>query len=409
MNERTKKIGMIVLFALSVIAIGTALYFMFFRTTNPEPLSDEPISITDDLSGGLPSTPTGSPSIVDDSDSGSGQLSEADEVAQGDVTQTTILTQSPVFNTVIGSDGSSVQFYDRNDGRFYKIDEEGEIVKLSEKQFPNLEEATWNKDSEKAVLEFPDGSNIVYNFETETQTTLPKHWEDFDFSPVSNEIVAKSLATDPGNRWLVTTNDNGSNVTAFQALGDNADKVQVNWSPNDQVVAFAKTADGLGSFDRKMIIPVGKNSENFQGLIVEGFGFSSSWSPNGRTILYSVAGDISDNKPLLWLVDGTSSTMGNNRRSLAINTWVEKCVWESDSTIFCAVPNNLPDNSGYEPSLYSGVADSLYKIDVTSGSRSLIAIPETDKAMTSLSLSSDSSSLYFTDANTGQLELIKLK
>ncbi len=409
MNEKTKRILLITLFALSVVAIATALYFMFFRSVDVEPLSDDPISITDDPTTGLPTTQDGTPIFSGDTDTGTGELSEADEVAQGDVTQTTSLTQAPVFNTILGSDGNSVQFYDQNDGRFYTINEDGEIEKLSDRQFPNLETATWNNNSEKAVLEFPDGSNIVYNFETEVQTTLPKHWEDFDFSPSTDEIVAKSISTDPNNRWLVTSNDNGSNVTPFQALGENADKVDVNWSPNDQVVAFADTAGADIGFGRKMIIPVGKNSENFQGLVVEGYGFSSSWAPNGRTLLYSVSGDISNNKPLLWTVSATSSTMGENRRSLNINTWVEKCTWESDTSIYCAVPRDLPDNAGLQSDLYNDLADNLYKINLDSGSRSLVAIPETDKAMTNLSLSNDGSNLFFTDANTGNLELIKLK
>jgi len=132
----------------------------------------------------------------------------------------------------------------------------------------------WNSDANKAVMEFPDGSNIVYDFDNETQVTLPNHWEEFDFSPVRDEIAAKSIALDPNNRYLVSTSADGSNVKNLQALGENEKKVQVNWSPNDQVVAFADTAGSIsGDLDRKMIVPVGKNGENFKGLIVERMGF----------------------------------------------------------------------------------------------------------------------------------------
>ncbi len=409
MNERTKKIILIALFVLSVIGIGTAIYFMFFRSTPVEPLTEEPISITDDVPGGFPGSLSGSPTEQPPIPTRTGSLTEADEVAQGDITQTTALTQAPVFNTVIATDGSSVNFYDPNDGRFYKINKDGEIEKLSNKQFPNLQAATWNKDSEKAVLEFPDGSNIVYNFDTEVQVTLPKHWEDFDFSPVSDQIIAKSMTLDPDNRWLVTASDNGSNITPFQALGENADKVTVNWSPNNQVVAFSDTADGIGGFDRKMIVPVGKNQENLKGLIIEGFDFSSKWSPNGRKLLYSASGEYSGSKPLLWIVDGTSATMGQNRKSLGLNTWVEKCTWQSTEEVFCAVPINLPDNAGLQPDLYKFLPDTLYKINPATGSKSLVAIPENNKTMTSLSISKDGSLLYFIEASTGKLELIKLK
>lgn len=408
MTEKTKKIGAIIAFVLSVIAIATALYFMFIRSPKQEPIEEELIDISDDGQASFPTTLDGSP-IIKTETKGAGQLSEADEVAKGSITQTTELTTGPVYNTVIGTDGKSVQYYNRTDGRFYKIDENGNVVKLSDKQFPNLEQATWNKDSEKAILEFPDGSNIIYNFETEVQVTLPKHWEDFNFSPVGNEIVAKSLALDPNNRWLVTANDSGSHVVPFQELGNNADKVDVSWSPNDQVLAFARTGEPQGGFDRKMIIPIGKNNENLQGLVVEGSGFASSWSPSGKKLLYSVSGEISGNKPLLWTVDATASTMGNNRKSLGINTWVDKCTWASESVIYCAVPQNLPENAGIAGPLYRSLPDTLYKIDILTGSKSLIAIPETETTITNLVLSEDNSALYFTNGNTDLLEIIKLK
>ncbi len=158
-----------------------------------------------------------------------------------------------------------------------------------------------------------------------------------------------------------------------------------------------------------MIFPVGKNQENFKGLIIEGFGFQSNWSPTGKDLLYSASGSYSNNKPLLWIVDGTSATMGENRRSLGLNTWAEKCTWSSAKTMYCAVPTNLPPNAGLQPALYDDLPDTLYQVDVTTGKSSLVAIPENGQTMSNLFVSKDQSKLYFTDAETGTLELIKLK
>ncbi|MBI4435468.1 PD40 domain-containing protein, partial [Candidatus Uhrbacteria bacterium] len=253
------------------------------------------------------------------------------------------------------------------------------------------------------------GSNIVYNFDTEKQVTLPSHWEDFDFSPVADELAAKSIALDPQNRWLVVTSDDGSKTQSIQALGENEDKVQVNWSPNDQVVAFADTSNAIqGGVDRNVIYPVGKNKENFKGLVVEGLEFESLWSPNGKQLLYSVTGSYSNNKPLLWIVDATSSTMGDNRQSLGLNTWVDKCTWTSASVVYCAVPLELPNNAGLQRSLYANEPDALFKLDLSAGTSTLIAIPEEATAMNNLQISDDGSSLYFTN-RSGQLELMRLK
>jgi len=407
MSEKIKRILLIIGFALSVIIIAYGIYYAFFQT---KPIIEpETQPTTTEGTGALPSAQEGAPSVVEEGVAGIEGLQTADQVAKGGVTVATELTQASVYNTTLSLEGTGVNFYDSSDGKFYSIDSTGKVAALSEQKFPSVEKATWNKDSKKAILEFPDGSNIVYDFDAETQVTLPKHWEDFDFSPTTDELAAKSLGLDPDNRWLVLSNSDGSNVKSIQALGDNESKVQINWSPNDQVVAFSDTAEGQGSFDRKLIVPLGKNHENFKGLEVEGLNFSSKWSPDGKQLLYSVSGSYSNYRPLLWIVDGTSASMGKNRKSLSVNTWVEKCTWTSSDAIYCAVPRDLPPNAGFQPAAFNDLADSLYKIDLTTGTSSLIAIPEGDKTMTNLVVTNDQSLLYYTNALSGRLEYIKLK
>jgi len=413
MNERAKRILMIFLFILSVCAIGFVLYVMFFQpsavTTTP---TGEPI--TPGAAGTLVPSKEGVPGgeVVPTTPEG-GALPAASTVAEGGVTQTIALTTAPVANTTLSSDGKRVNFYNSGDQRFYTIDKDGAVVRLSNQQFPDVQNATWNNNAEKAVLEFPDGSNVVYDFQNQKQYTLPAHWEGFSFSPTTDQLAAKSIALDPNNRWLVTASDTGSNVTPIQALGNNASRVDVKWSPNDQVVAFADTSDQIGAseggLDRRVIYPVGKNHENFKGLQIEGNGFSPSWSPDGKSLAYSVYGDYSAGKPLLWAVDATASTMGDRRRSLGLNTWADKCTWSSDTIMYCAAPQNLPDNAGLQPSLYATLPDSLYKVDTVTRQTSLIAIPDQNQTMKNLSVSKDASLLYYTDAATGQLKLIHLK
>lgn len=406
MSERTKRILLIVGFVASVFAIATALYYAFFRPTQAPPATVEPGIET---GGALPSA-GGADERPTATTGGSAALPSASEVANGGRTVTTPLTQSEVSGVTLSGDGSSVNFYNPNDGKFYTIDADGNIVLLSDTEFPEAENVEWNKDADKAVIEFPDGSNVVYDFDLEHQVTLPSHWEDFTFSPVSDELEAKSDAIDPNNRWLVTANADGSGVKAFQALGDNADKVTVSWSPNDQVVAFSDTASPLsGGLDRKLILPIGLNGENFRGLTVEGLDFTPNWAPGGKKLLYSVAGDYSSNKPLLWVVDATPATMGENRHSLGLYTWADKCTFVSSTVAYCAVPRNLPDNAGLQRSLYARYPDSVYKVDIGQNSVTLVAIPEEDVAMSSLRVSDDGATLYFVNGSDGTLQSMRLK
>lgn len=415
MQEQQKRILSIILFIGSAVAIGFVMYIVFFGGGEKLTPTKQPTTGEQPGTGTLPSSKEGVPGqAITPSVQGGGALPKASPIASGGVTQTTALTTGPVENITISSDGNGVNFYNKSDGRFYTIDANGKIVKLSDQTFPEVEKVAWNQNAEKAVLTFPDESKIVYDFANETQVTIPKHWDDVEFSPTSDQLIAKSLAMDPNNRWLVIASDTGSNVVPIQALGENGDKVQVNWSPNDQVVAFADTssvngADLEAGFDARMIYPVGKNQENFHGLLVEGFGFKSAWSPDGKTILYSVYSDYSQGKPLLWVVDGTSASMGDKRHSIGLNTWVDKCAWASGTIIYCAVPQNLPDNAGLQPTLYADLPDVLYKVDLTTNKLFIVAIPDTDTTMKNLSVSKDGSFLYYTDASTNQLKLIRLK
>jgi len=406
LSEKTKKILIITGFIISVIGIGIILYFMFLApSVQTTPVAG--ITNTGGQTGGLPTAGLGQP--VTETPEGEVTLPEANEVAHGGLTQTTILTSAAVTDVTLSSDGQSMNYYDPSDNRFYTIGSDGSVTKLSNKQFPDVEDAAWNQDGSKAVIEFPDGSNVVYDFTNETQVTLPQHWEDFEFSPNQDQIIAKSMPTDADSRMLVVANDDGSGAKAVQALGENADKVQISPSPTDQVIAFSDTAGDQNGFGQKMIYPIGKNQENFKGLTVDGLGFESLWSQRGDVLLYSVYSSSSDYKPLLWVVDGTVNSIGENRRSVGLNTWVDKCVFSGNSAIYCAVPQSLESNAGLQRTLYNATPDDVYKIDLTTGRSSLVARPSENMTMENLQVTEDSSLLYFTNAADGRLGYIKLK
>jgi len=407
MSEQLKKRLLISLFILSVIAIGTGLYFAFFRGgLGPEsPLEETGITSSGTFPiGSDAGDRTGSVIVPSDIST----LPAGDEIANGGATKTTTLTNTRVTNTVLS--GNGVGYYDPNDGKFYTIDKEGNVVKLSDRSFPDAENVAWNNNADKAVIEFPDGNNIIYDFNNETQVSLPKHWEEFQFSPSTDEIAAKSVGIDPNNNWIVTVNSDGSNVQAVAQLGQNADRVDIKWSPTDQVIGFADTAEGIADgFTRKRILPIGRDGKDLKGVVVEGLGFDSIWTPNGKRFMYSVFGDFSNYKPMLWIVDGTAATIGQNRRSIGLNTWIDKCTFADNSTVYCAVPQALPDNAGLRRTLYKDLPDTIYRVDLNTGRTILVGSPASKTTMENLQVSLDQSNLFFTNAHTGQLESMRLK
>lgn len=392
--------------------IAFALYAMFFRGT-PEVTTDADDTTTT-TNGSLPgSSDATSDSTDDDTDAdddadstdGGGTLPPS-QVADGGATVTTLLTNTSVLSPTATS-GGALAYYDPADGRFYTVDEDGDVAAMSAQRFPEADTVTFASDASAAVLEFPDGSNVVYSFALGTQVTLPSHWEDFSFSGDGTEIASKSVGSDPSNRSIVVSSVDGSQTEVIAALGDNDDKVDVNMSPSGTVVGFSATGGAQAGFGRQELYLIGEDGEAAGNLIIEGSNFSAVWAPSGGYILYSVAEAANDYRPSLWYADARGDRKGTTRVRIPAETWVEKCVFASASALYCAVPVSVPDGAGSNHSLVDS-ADNLYAVSLPSGKMTLLGYTATEKQMFNLSLNSDGSVLYFQDEN-GRLNSMQLK
>jgi len=398
--NQKRLLGLIALLA-STVAIGIFLFLLF--TGAPLIVEEEVIVSEDEVTtGGLTGAQEAGDRAVGEEDEVEGLPSA---IATGAETFTQQLTSSAVVSPTM-IDGTGIAFYNPIDGRFYTIDESGELVAMSLAQFPDAETVVFADTADVVAIEFPDGSNIIYDFETETQTTLPSHWEEFDFSSDGEEVASKSITSDPMQNSLVVTSTDGSKTQVLTPLGTNDDKVTVNWSTNNNVVGFSETGGSSLGFGRYEIYIIGSDGEESGNLIIEGGGFSALWSPTSSTILYSAAWTANNDRPSLWIVDGTGD-IGSNRENLGVETWVEKCTFKSDSTIICAVPNSVTNGSGLDHRLIDS-DDSLYEININTGFISLLGFPALDMQMSNLYISDDDSVLYFTD-EYGRLNYMRLE
>lgn len=332
--------------------------------------------------------------------------SPIDEVARGDITRVETLVQTPVEHVSLGPSGNNINYYEPSTRKFYRIDSEGNVEKISDTVFAEVENVVFADNGNDAVIEFPDGSNVLYNFETDEQVTLPDHWEDFDFSPDSNSIAFKSLAFDPEERWLAVSDKTGSTARRIALLGNNEDIVDVDWSPNNQVVATYTRPDGLS---RSELYFVGFNQENFPLSKVQGINFEGKWTPSGKELLYSTAHQTNDFKPALWLVDGSGTALGQNRRQINLQTWPHKCAFLGDSKAYCGVPRNLPEGAGIIPAVADNIPDNIYEINLDTGATTRLAIPEEILNVESLSVTDDGSQLFIHDRLTGSVRKIRLE
>ncbi len=409
---RYKKLWFALIFIAVVFGLGYLLWLFFFQSTVIVPVTTTtPGGTINGLpaigAAGTATTTTGGPGTLPNGSviPGAPTGGQVDTKATGGLTKIQTLTDGPILNPTTSNNGQ-VQYYNQDDGRFYRIDASGKVTSLSDKIFHQVQNVTWAPDKNQAILEYPDGSKILYNFSTKVQVTLPAHWKDFSFAPSSGQIVSKSIGLDPENRWLVVASPDGSNAKALEAIGTEDKTVYPSWSPNSQIVAmYTQGVD----FNRQEVFFVGLNGENFKSTIVEGRGFQSQWSTSGNQLLYSVYSTSDNLNPRLWIVDANSNTIGQNRQSLDLATWSSKCTFASDTQVYCAVPENLPQGAGMFPELADQTKDDLYQIDLTTGSKKLIAVPNGVYNISQVIVPSAQNYLYFTDKSTGQLYKIQLK
>lgn len=419
-KSKIKKIFLVLGFVIVVLLMAYFIFSTFFKKNTGG--LQEPGTETPNSGIGLPGSPDGSGNIGEDGGPGqvptssdsqnqtsplfpenSGQVST---IANGGITQINNLVSGPTSGATLSKNGDSVQFYNQNDGKFYMVNDKGDLIALSDKVFYNVDDVTWAPSKTKAVIEYPDGNKIVYDFSTQKQVTLPKHWEDFAFSTDSQKLVNKSLGTDPDNRWLIVSNSDGSQSKAVEYIGTNDKDVIPSWSPNNQSVGmYTKGVD----FNRNEVFFIGQNDENFKSTVVEGWSFSPLWSNDGEKLLYSVYSAKSDLKPNLWLVNAKGDNIGSNRTNLQIETWAEKCTFAGNNEVYCAVPKTLERGAGLYPDLALKTSDDLYKINLSTGQKELIAIPNGAYNVSSIIVSEDQKNIFFTDYSSNQIYKVKLK
>lgn len=421
-----KKVIGIILFIFSVFGLAYLLYFVFFKpkvpvTPPPEkptvikpaklPVTKEKwekMTYQERKKAGLPVYqwpekkeifPELKPEVL-----------EIDKVAKGRKTFVNPVSSDFVSGATISADGLTSIYYNKSDGRFYQIDENGRKRLLSEKVFYNVKDIKWSPTKDKAIIEYPDGFKIVYDFQREKQYSLPKNWSDFSWNSTGSMFAFKSIGRHPENNWLSIALPDGTRARAIEPMGENADKVIVSWSPNNQVIAFSETAEPKGTWTHEVLL-IGLHGENFKSLVVDGRRFEPKWSPKGDKIIYSVYSPKTDFKPNLYIVNAQSDEIGTGLIDTGLKTWASKCTFNSSGTVlYCAVPKNLPEGAGMLPELAKDTSDDFYKIDVLTGEKMLLA--ETafgEYNVKEIYLSSDETKLYFVDGNTGQLSFIRLK
>ncbi|MFC1663239.1 hypothetical protein ACFL04_03715 [Patescibacteria group bacterium] len=413
LSPRFKKIILIIALLAVTGLIIFAIYWVIFR----EPTEPGVDNVNGLVNGQLPNTNALVNRPVTDLNvnaalPGTG-VAPPDQVAAGGDTIAQTLVANLTTSVTLGPSGTDLQYYDPAKGQFFRISSDGRTKQLlSPAVFAQVQEVTWSPDGNKAVMEFPDGSKIVYDFSKRQQSTLPVELNDFSFSPDSNMLAFKFTGATLDDQWLAISNADGTSAQLIEEVGDQAPLVDSDWSPNQQMIAtYSKSISG----SQQEIIFLGQYGENFQSLQVNGRGFESQWSPSGELLLYSTHSADANYNPTLHITRAQGDTIGESNYSLNVQTWSDKCAFgATGSSVICAVPSYLPTGAGLRRELTYGIPDDIFEINLATGSRRLLASPIatdgfTKYSVSDMKLSADGTTIFFTDEITGQLLSLRLK
>lgn len=426
-KTRLKKFGLILLFFAFVAISAYLLYDMFFNPVPTEKIEEPSVAEIETLGevgGREPGTGLVSydeTAILPEYDY---DLNTSDENSYTiEIPDPILLPEQSVKNTnsyslvetvnanitknaTLNTKSNALNFYDYDDQRFYKLDANGNKIPLSDKQFYKVQNVTFSPVKDQAILEYPDGTTIMYDFDKEQQYTLPNSWTDFKFNNTGDKIAFRELNIQPDYRWLSVANPDGTGKKLIQHLGENDGKIQINWSPNQQIVAQYPELDNLS---RSIVYFIGQNEENFKAIYVDGADVRLAWSPKGDTLLASSYSPATGFNPQLQIITYNPTTNeATAKKTINLQTWANKCTYKDNDTLICAVPTEMVSGAGMQPDVMKFTPDDLYEVDVKTGSTRKIMDNMQNYTMTNLSIGPDGN-LYFIDQNDGTLNKVSLE
>ncbi len=362
---------------LLLLAVGIALYFIFFRGSA--------IIVDQNPFGSAGDRDPGSLGPVIDTNvptSGAGTVIAPRllKIADGPVAKGTISLYTPPKTITATSTGTStpaqvvqvpeeteVRYIDRQSGNVYSFKvHERVVTRLSNKTLPGIIEATWARDGSRAFVRFLErdagGGERVSTY------ILPSGGEGGFFleQGLSQILVASTtaitlLSSDSGSVATLMNTDGTNSRTLFSSM---LSRLRVGFLGTSYLAQTKATAH-LDGYAFQV-----SSGGVFTRLLGPLRGLSTLPSPSGGGVLYSYVDRGRVYTQVLNVSDRTTVP-------LPLATLPEKCVWTLDSTaMYCAVPTAL---TGLLPDeWYQGARtfnDRVWRIDLATRVATLVFDP----------------------------------
>ena len=432
-----KKIFIIILVIL-LLAAGIGAYFFFFSNKKTDttgqgitlqdffpfgdsgnsktPIQTEPVPVDNEPDAGTPTNGAKPPKL---------QMVNKGPIAGAYVYD--VLRELPRDPLAIGKDGKPlpIQTEPATMVRYSEVatghtDETYldalNVRKITNTTIPKITESFFaGKGGAVSILRYADDSKTIQTFSGNIPL-LPKADGTLDTNLkgtyLTENIVSMAVSPDRQKIFTIAKNDTGSVGTV--SLPDGTKKSQLfslsfsewlsEWPNQKFVTLTTKPSANVHGY----LYTIDTTSKVMKKSIGGVNGLTTLTSPDMKTILFSRS---SNNNVTSSLYD----TASKNVLSLPGGaTLPEKCVWQSVTILYCAVPSYIA-NGDYPDIWYQGgvsFVDQIYKINIKDFSTTVIANPASVNAsIDAINLSVDPSNtfLIFTNKRDGSLWSLDLR
>lgn len=357
---------------LGVVLIGGYFYFFSGLFGNLPGAGGGAPAIQEFLPFGAPSggdsSPRGpsGPSILDGSD---GSIPGEEATGQPKLRK---LVQNPVagfISFVIGS-STLVRYMEKETGNVFEIDMSlpGARTRITNTTIPRVKEALFGPKGDSVIARYIDEGGSIRTFSATipnaTSTEARRSGVELRGSFL-NDGIRDAVLSPKAARLFGLTAFGGSAIGVVSDL-NGSKKSQVfgsifsdwlpTWTSDQTILLVTRPAASVFGY----AYTLDSSSGSFKKIYGGALGLTALLGPDGKKLLVS---EISEGLPSLKIF----YLAGKNGVFAGLQTIADKCVWATATTIYCAVPGNIPRaERGYPDAWYQGLvsfSDSFWKID----------------------------------------------
>lgn len=279
------------------------------------------------------------------------------------------------------------------------VDKSGNIIEidlanLAEKVvysgLTTITETVLSPAGDSVIYSFYDNRNdkkhAYLNFRKGESTPIAGELKSAAFSPRGDQaayLVSRrsSSGTDGGGELLISK---GGNIVK-RALKTRLGAAVVSW-PSDFLSIVSYDKNGYGD-----LFVLKENSE-LNKILSYQYNLSVKWSPLGEKIVFSVKDETNLEQLFYKEVENDKPPV-----PLGVSTGSSKCVWAGEEEVMCGVKNQAK------------VRDEFYRVNLTNGTRTLVATPSINLLTKEIALSRSGDTLFVLNDIDNKLYVLKLK